>query len=116
MGGYPIASGQGAGTSVGAYAKSANLITGRNQFLGKGNLQLIARGSAIGVNITLVVGGITLIDDLPVPTIGTTGAMSQINDEVCNQAVSGGVAEFYLRNTTVGALTCDYVLKFSPIK
>jgi hypothetical protein len=114
--GYPIATGQGADTSVAAYGKSANLVVNRNQFLGKGKITLVARGSAIGMRITLNVGGVALCDDLPVPFIGTTGALSIAEHVVLSQVVAGGVCEFFLRNTTVGALTCDYAVYFEPMK
>ena len=114
--GYVIASGQGADTSVAAYGKSANLITGRNQFLPKGRLQLFARGSAIGTRLSLSVGGVSLVDDVTTPSIGTTGAMSTNDNGVIDQVVAGGVCEFYIRNTTVGALTCDYLIVFTPMK
>ena len=46
-----VASGMTASTA--AYTKSADLVTGRNQFVGKGRLVVCARGSAIGMNITI---------------------------------------------------------------
>ncbi|GAI19042.1 unnamed protein product, partial [marine sediment metagenome] len=49
--------------STGAYTKSANLITGRNQFLGKGRIQVVALPSAIGMNCSLSIGGVPLVDD-----------------------------------------------------
>lgn len=112
--GYPIYTTQG--LSTGAYTKTANLVTGRNQFVGKGRLQLYAKGSAIGMNISVSVGGVALMDDLPVPSIGTTGTLSTNDNAIIDQVVAGGVAELYLRNTTVGALTTDVLLVFTPMK
>jgi hypothetical protein len=112
--GYPIYTTQG--LSTGAYTKSANLITGRNQFLQKGRIQVFARGSAIGMNLILNVGGVALIDDLPVTFIGTTGALSTQDHAIVDQVVAGGVAEFYSRNTTVGALTTDVQIIYTPMK
>jgi len=112
--GYPISTAQGLSTA--AYTKTANLITGRNQFLSKGRLQVYARGSAIGMNITVSVGGVALMDDLAVPSIGTTGGLSTNDNAVIDQVVAGGVAELYLRNTTAGALTMDYIVTFTPMK
>lgn len=112
--GYPIYTNQGLSTA--AYTKTANLITGRNQFLGKGRLQVWAKGSAIGMNIQVAVGGVALMDDLPVPSIGTTGSLSTNDNAIIDQVVAGGVAELYLRNTTVGALTMDIIVTFTPMK
>jgi len=112
--GYPIATEQGLSTA--AYTKTANLITGRNQFLQKGRLQLWAKGSAIGMRISAIVGGVALMDDLVVPSIGTTGSLSTNDNAIIDQVIAGGVAELYLRNTTAGALTTDYILTFTPMK
>jgi hypothetical protein len=112
--GYPIYTAQG--LSTGAYTKTANLITGRNQFLGKGRLQVWAKGSAIGMNISIAIGGVAIMDDLPVPSIGTTGTLSTNDNAIIDQVVAGGVAELYFRNTTVGALTMDALVTFTPMK
>ena len=101
--------------STGAYTKTANLITGRNQFLGKGRIQVVARGSAIGINLSISIGGVPLIDDQALPFIGTTGALSVKDHVVVDQVIAGGTAEMYLRNTTVGALTTDYAVWFTPM-
>ena len=112
--GYPIASGMTVSTA--AYTKTANLVTNRNQFLPKGRIILVARGSAIGMNATLNVGGVALCDDLALPFIGTTGALSVKDHVILDQVVAGGVCEFFLRNTTNGALTTDYAVYFEPMK
>lgn len=112
--GYPIAT--GVTLSTGAYTKSANLITGRNQFLPKGTITIVARGSAIGMNCSFVVGGVAIVDDLDIPYFGTSGVLDASVHIVANQAIAGGVAEFYLRNTTVGALTTDFTVFFTPTK
>jgi hypothetical protein len=101
--------------STAAYTKTADLVTGRNQYVGKGRITLVARGSAIGMNATLNVGGVALADDTALPFIGTTGALSVKDHVVIDQVVSGGRIEFFLRNTTVGALTTDYALYFTPM-
>lgn len=112
--GYPIAS--GVTYSQGAYSKSSNLITNRNQFLPKGRLQVFALGSAIGMNMTINVGGVSISDDLPIVPFGTTGTLSIQTHAIVDQVIAGGVAEFFLRNTTVGALTTDYIILFTPMK
>jgi len=101
--------------STAAYTKSANLITGRNQFLQKGRIVVIARGSAIGMNLSVSIGGVPLIDDQPLPFIGTTGALSSKDHVIVDQVIAGGTAEMFLRNTTVGALTTDYAVYFTPM-
>jgi hypothetical protein len=101
--------------STAAYTKTADLVSGRNQYVGKGRLQVVARGSAIGMNITVNVGGVALADDLPLPFIGTTGALSVKDHVIIDQVVAGGRVECFLRNTTVGALTTDYAIYFTPM-
>lgn len=101
--------------STAAYTKTINLITGRNQFLQKGRIQVIARGSAIGMNLSISIGGVPLMDDQALPFIGTTGALSVKDHVVVDQVIAGGTAEMYLRNTTVGALTTDYAVYFTPM-
>jgi hypothetical protein len=107
--------GSNQGLSTAAYTKSANLLTGRNQFCPKGRITLIIKGSAIGMNATLNVGGVSLADDQPLPSIGTTGTLSVNDNVLVDQVVAGGTAELYIRNTTAGALTTDYQVNFTPM-
>jgi len=97
--------------------KSADQVTGRNQYVGKGRIQLVARASAAaatGILCTLNVGGVALMDDQMVPFAGTTGALS-IKDHMCiDQAVAGGRCELFFRNNSAGTLTVDYLLLFTP--
>ena len=101
--------------STAAYTETANLITGRNQFLQKGRLQVVARGSAIGMNLSVSIGGVPLSDDQALPFIGTTGGLSVKDHIIIDQVIAGGTAEMYLRNTTDSALTTDYAVYFTPI-
>jgi len=104
----------GVGISTAANTKSADLVSGTYQFIGKGTVTLAARGSATGMNITLSVGGVPLCDDQPIMAFGATGSLS-IKDHVqVSQAVTGGRVQLFLRNTTGGALTTDYILYFDP--
>jgi len=108
----------GTTTSTAAGAKSADLVTGRNQYVGKGRIQLVARGSAAaatGMRCTLNVGGVALIDDQMIPYAGTTGQMSVRDHMVLDQVVAGGRVEFFLRNDSAGALTTDYLIIFTPM-
>lgn len=101
--------------SQGAYSKSANLITGRHQFLQKGRIVVCVFPSAIGMNLSLSIGGVPLCDDQAIAWFGTTGAMVPKDHVVVDQVIAGGTAEMYLRNTTVGALTNDYIVYFTPM-
>ena len=105
----------GVTTSTGANTKSADLVSERNQYIGKGRIQLVARGSAVGMNCTLNVGGVALSDDLAIPYFGATGALSVNDHVVIDQVVAGGRVEFFLRNTSGGALTTDYAIYFTPM-
>lgn len=102
----------GTATSTAANTKSADQVTGTYQFVPfDGELTVAARGSATGMNIILVVNGQTLASDVAVPYTGTAGAISLQDHEVASFPVPVGARiEFYLRNTTAGALTTDYIL------
>lgn len=104
----------GTAVSTAANTKSADQVSGTYQFVGKGKITLVARGSATGMNLTCSVGGVALINDLPIPYTGTAGAISANDHIVCSQVMNGGRVELYLRNTTGGALTTDYILYYEP--
>ncbi len=110
-----IVIGSGTAVSTAANTKSADQISGTYQFIGKGKVTLVARGSATGMNVQLMVGGIALVNDNAVPYTGTAGAISVNDHIVCSQVMNGGRVEFYLRNTTGGALTTDYLVLFEPM-
>lgn len=101
--------------STAANTKTSDLVTGRYQYVGKGNIQLFARGSATGMNCTLNVNGVALIDDQPIPYFGSAGALSVKDHGIIDQKIGGGRVEFYLRNTTGGALTTDALILFTPM-
>jgi len=109
----PIATGQAVSTA--AYTKSADIMAGRNQYVQRGRIQVLLRGSAIGMNASVSVNGVALMDDQALPFIGTTGALSVNDHVVIDQVVNPGRIEFYLRNTTAGALTTDYIIYFTPM-
>lgn len=105
----------GTAVSTAANTKSADLISGTYQFVQKGKITVVAKGSATGMNLTTLVGGIALVQDQAIPYTGTAGTIS-INDNVMtSQVMQGGRIEFYLRNTTGGALTTDYLILFDPM-
>lgn len=98
--------------------KSADQVSGRNQYVGKGRLQLVARASAAaatGIRCTLNVGGIALIDDQMVPYAGTTGGLSVKDHMVLDQVVAGGRVECFFRNDSGGTLTVDFLVLFTPM-
>jgi hypothetical protein len=100
-----------------AGAKSADLVTGRNQYVGKGRIQLVARGSAAaatGMRATLNVGGVALVDDQLIPYAGATGGLSVKDHMMIDQMVAGGRVELFLRNDSAGGLTTDFLVLFTP--
>lgn len=101
--------------STAANTKSADLVTGRNQYVQKGRLQLFGKGSATGMNITLNCGGVALMDDQAIPFTGTAGTLSTNDNGLVDQVVAGGRVEIFLRNTTGGALTTDLLCTFTPM-
>jgi hypothetical protein len=107
----------GVTTSLTTGLKTADLVTGRNQYVGKGRLQLIARESAaaaLGIRCTLNCGGVALCDDQMVPWAGTTGGLSIKDHMFIDQMVAGGRVELFFRNDSAGTLTVDYLLLFTP--
>ena len=108
----------GTTTSLTTGLKTADLVTGRNQYVQKGRLQLVAKSSAaaaLGILATLNCGGVPLIEDQMVPFAGTTGALSVRDNVVVDQVVAGGRVELFFRNNSAGTLTIDYILYFTPM-
>jgi len=102
----------GTAVSTAANTKSADQISGTYQFVGKGRITVIAKGSATGMNIQCLVGGVALVNDQAIPYTGTAGTISINDNVICSQMMAGGRVELYLRNTTGGALTTDYLVLF----
>ncbi len=105
----------GSAVSTAANTKSADQVSGRNQYIGKGRIQLIAKGSAAGMLMTLNVGGSALMDDNSITFTGTAGTLSVNDNVLVDQIVGGGRVELFLRNGTAGALTTDYIVYFTPM-
>lgn len=101
--------------STAANTKTANLVSGTYEFIGKGRITLAARGSATGMNASLSVGGVFIVDDQPIPYFGAAGSLSLQDHTILSQPVSGGRVIFQLRNTTGGALTTDALLLYDPM-
>lgn len=108
----------GTAVSVAANTKSSDQITGTYQFLPfSAMIYVIARGSATGMNLQLVSNGTNLISDMAVPFTGTAGAISMNDHQVASFPVEmGSRTEFFLRNTTAGALTTDYIIFAEPLE
>ena len=100
--------------SVGANTKTADRVSGQYENVGKGKVSLVALPSATGMNVTLSIGGVTIINDQPIPWFGTTGGMDLSAHVMASQLIAGGKIEMFFRNTTGGALTVDYQLMFDP--
>lgn len=102
--------------SVAANAKSADQVTGQYEFVGKGKFTLIALGSATGLNVSCSVGGVNLVNDQAIPFTGTAGTIDTSAHVIASQVLGGGRIELFFRNTTVGALTVDFILMFEPTR
>lgn len=108
----------GTAVSTAANTKSSDQITGTYQFLPFDALvRVIARGSATGMNVQLYGNGTALMNDLAIPFTGTAGAISQNDHEIASFPLEAGSrVELYLRNTTAGALTTDYLVIAEPLE
>jgi len=100
--------------STAANTKSADLVSGQYEFVGRGKFTLAALGSATGMNIELRVGGVTIVADQAIPWTGTAGTLSISDHVIASQSLNGGRVELFIRNTTGGALTTDLILLFDP--
>ena len=101
--------------STAANTKSADLVSGQYEFVGKGKFTLACLGSATGMNVELRIGGITVVGDQAIPWTGTAGGLSISDHVIASQVLNGGRVELFLRNTTGGALTTDVLLLFDPL-
>ena len=105
--------------SLATGVKSAEQVTGDNQYVGRGRIQLVCKASAAaatGIRATLTVGGIPLVNDQYIPFAGTTGTLSVNDNMLLDQMVGGGRVGLTFRNDSAGTLTVDYVLMFTPGK
>lgn len=98
----------GQAVSVAANAVSANQLAGQlYEFLNSPTpLLLAATSSAAGINCTLLIGGVAVINDQP---ISQANRFPILPDDIVT-AVRRGVGRIVLtfRNTTAGALTCNW--------
>jgi len=101
--------------STAANTKSADLVSGQYEFVGKGKFILAAISSATGMNIELRIGGVTIVGDQVIPWTGTAGTLDISANTIASQTLNGGRVELFIRNTTGGALTTDLILLFEPL-
>lgn len=101
--------------STAANTKTADLVSGQYEFVGKGKFTIAALGSATGMNVELRIGGITVVGDQAIPWTGTAGGLDLSAHVMASQTLNGGRVELFLRNTTGGALTTDLILLFDPL-
>lgn len=103
--------------SVAANSKSTDQISGTYQFVPYDcELIVYARASATGQNLLLFVNGQALMNDQPIPFFGSTGALTKKDHEVASFTIpAGSRIEFYVRNTTAGALTVDFSVDIEQI-
>jgi len=107
----------GVALSLTTGVKSADQVTGSNQYIPRSRLQAFARGSAAaatGIRMTLKVAGVPLIDDMLVPYAGTAGALDANAHGIIDQNVAGGRVELTFRNDSAGTLTVDFLVLFTP--
>jgi hypothetical protein len=102
-------------STPGANTKTADLVAGSYQFVGKGKVTIVSKSSATGILATCLVGGVALVNDQVIPYTGTAGTVSVNDNILASQVMNGGRIEFYLRNNTATAgTTCDYMILFEP--
>lgn len=101
--------------SVGANSVSSNVLAGNlYEFLaGPAALTVSATGSATGLRATLLVAGVSLIQD---QAIGLQNRFPLIPDDMLTQErVPGGRMILTFRNGTAGALTAFWRVDVSPL-
>lgn len=102
-------------STPGANTTTAELNTGDYQYAPRnGVLTLVAKASAVNINVTLNVGGVSVINDQNVVFIGTSGTAT-LKDNVVAQVgcKAGSKISFKIRNTGATAgTTCDYIAYF----
>lgn len=104
----------GSAVSTAANTKSADQVSGQYQYSQQGKYTLVALGSATGMRTSCKINGVAIVDDQPIPFTGTAGTIDTSAHVIASQVMKGGRVELFLRNTTGGALTTDYLLLYEP--
>jgi hypothetical protein len=99
----------GQAVSVAANAVSTNQVAGQlYEFLDRpAKLMLAAVGSALGLNVTLLIGGVAVINDQP---ISGANRFPILPDDIVTAERGVGRLILTFRNTTGGALTVSWTL------
>lgn len=100
--------------SMTANTTSTDQVTGTYQHVQPGWITLVGKASATGVSTTLVIGGVTVVNDQPVIFTGTAGTISTKDNILTHIYTRGGRAELKFKNSTGGTLTVDAQLIWSP--
>lgn len=102
--------------SVAANATVQNVLAGKqNEFLSEqGLVSLFATASAVGLNMSLIIGGEVIIDD---QECNAQNRMPIVPDDFLGQGggLPGDRVIVRLRNTTGGAITAFTRLETTPI-
>ncbi len=103
--------------SVSANSKSAEQVSGTYQFTGPGTYTLFGKASATGLNMSLVIGGTILANDVAIPFTGTAGTIDLSANMMVSQRLLGinNKAELSFRNTTGAPITIDYQFLWDPL-
>jgi hypothetical protein len=99
----------GAAVSVAANSVSTNQVAGQlYEFVNGQPILLAAVGSATGLNVTLLVGGVALINDQPISGANRFPVLPDDAVTALRRAVGRIILTF--RNTTAGALTVNWTM------
>lgn len=96
--------------SVAANATSTNRVAGlTHEFLnGAAQVILAAAASAVGLNASLLIAGVAIVDDQSVSQANRFPIIP--DDIVSSETVGGGRIILRFRNTTGGALTVNWLI------
>jgi len=107
----------GSSLSVAANAVSANVLAGLvDEIVTRWSaVRLLAAGSAAGINVALLAGKRSVINDQAVSRANRTPILP---DDIVATAVArpGERLVLTFRNTTAGALTVDWIVDVEPLR
>jgi len=105
----------GSALSVAANATSVEQLSGSllETAPATGAIQLYAKASATGLNMSFSADGTTTIDDQVIPYTGTAGSITR-QDNLINAfgVTMGSRLQLRFRNTTGSAITTDFLVDF----
>jgi hypothetical protein len=96
--------------SVAANATSTNRVAGlTHEFLDRpAQLVLASAAAAVGLNVSLLVAGVALVDDQSVSQANRFPIIP--DDVIASEAVGGGRIILRFRNTTAGAIITNWMI------